>query len=322
VTTIACAVAHAPWLSDRVAMMAELRPQLQAGADFYFEATEKCHWTKWSRQQWDFGLSTGADWLFVTQDDAEVAPQLWPTLRAIVEAWPEEPFISLAAVHSQAREVARQGRRSYRSDRVIGWGYMISRATLQKLVWWCDTGGLDDYRAKFPGDGEDSMLAVFLALHGIRPRTPVPTVVDHRFCKSTNEGFDDHTHRRSVVTWRDYSPADIATPSWWQSTCSDLGPDAWRACGWCGTGEAAAKSDVTGMMVCGPCGHLIARQLGLEDPNANRMCPVTLADGRKAVVQGGKIRVVVPRQEGTLTLPDGTSLSKEALAAMGYGVEK
>ena len=83
----------------------------------------------------------------------QVAPQLWPTLRAIVEAWPEEPFISLAAVHSQAREVARQGRRSYRSDRVIGWGYMISRATLQKLVWWCDTGGLDDYRAKFPGDG-------------------------------------------------------------------------------------------------------------------------------------------------------------------------
>ena len=104
-----------------------------------------------------------------------------------------------------------------------------------------------------PRDGEDTFTAGWLASIGVVPRCPVPTIVDHRMCASTNEGFDSHTHRRSTVTWRGYAAEDMATPGWWQTTAETLPPDDWRRCWWCGARPEMARSAVTGALICGTC---------------------------------------------------------------------
>ena len=93
----------------------------------------------------------------------------------------------------------------------------------------------------------------------------MPTIVDHLHVASTNEGFDDHTHRRSVVTWRGYEPADMVVPSWWSSACTRLPPDDWRRCWWCGERPEAMRSATTGALLCMPClAALVLNKLGVR----------------------------------------------------------
>jgi len=261
-TTIALAVPHAAWLPDRAKLMSALRPQLTApcppggpGPDWYQEFTEREHWEQWFPRMLDWAARCGggrASHLLTLQDDVELAPNFWPTLRAILAAWPDE-VVSLAATHSLAREVARQGRRSYRTPRLVGWGWAMPIGLVRELLKWMAAGNLAHFRQECPLDGEDTLTMAFLHTHQIQPRSPVPTIVDHLHVASTNAGFDDHTHRRAVVTWRGYEPADMAEPTWWQTTCTDLPHDEWRLCWWCGCRPEIMRSAVTGAMLCKPC---------------------------------------------------------------------
>jgi hypothetical protein len=264
-TTIALAVPHAPWITERARMMGELREALdigpslevgeacsKAGLVAYKEFTDRCHWSKWARDSWRWGYDSRADWFVTLQDDVEVAPNFWPALAAMLEAWDGE-CISLAATHSMGAEVARTGRRSYRTMKVTGWGWAMPRGMLSGLLEYCEEGMIPRFRHEHPKDGEDTFIASFLKGHGIMPKHPVPTIVDHRFCASTNVGFDDHTHRKSTVTWRGYKPEDMASPEWWRTASTDLPPDHWRKCWACLVREPRTTFAATGVALCAQC---------------------------------------------------------------------
>ena len=269
--TVALGIPHASWLPERAAMMAELREGLRISKDVrgfagtnrpppsaYMEFSDREHWSLWFPKMLRWALTTDASHFVTLQDDVEVAPSFWPSLTAMLTAWPSD-FVSLAATHSLGPEVARQGRRSYLTSKVVGWGWACPMPLVRSLLAWMDAGALAEWRKEYPNDGEDSMAARFLAREvyvsgqARTARCPVPTIVDHRFCKSTNEGFDDHTHRKSTVTWRGFAAEDMATPDWWRTTAAELPPDDWRRCWYCGERPGAQRSGATGAEICGVC---------------------------------------------------------------------
>ncbi len=250
-------IPHAEWVPARVATLADVWHTLHghtgfATLDINVNAN-RCHWSEWALGGWREAIASQADVFVTIQDDVEVAHNFWPSLSAMFEAWPQDDVISLAATHSLGPEVARQGRRSYRTGRITGWGWAMRMPLLRELVAWCDAGNLDKFRERMPSDGEDTLVTLFLAERRIVPRNPVPTIVDHLFLPSTNPGFDNHTHRRSTVTWRGYVPEDMATPSWWQTTCSLLPGDHWRMCSFCLARPVDAESPVTAIGICRMC---------------------------------------------------------------------
>ena len=253
----------AAWIPDRRVLMEALRPEL-SGADYYREFKDPEPWMDWFTKMLRWATSTDADWFLTLQDDVELAPNFFPALHAMMTAWPGE-VIGLAATHSLAREVARQGRRSYRTPKVVGWGWAMPMPMVTGLLEWAEAGNLKEFHAKHPTDGEDTFTAAYLLTLGIKTRSPVPTIIDHRHVSSTNEGFDDHTHRRSVVTWRGYEALDMAVPSWWQTACTDLPHDDWRKCWACGERPDEIGIYGTKARICRVClTAYVASQCGLQ----------------------------------------------------------
>ena len=222
----------------------------------------------WFLRMLQWGEAQDADFFITLQDDVTVAPNFWSALVAIIEAW--KPVggsyhaLSLVSNHSQAREQARQGRRSYFTNAIVGWAWGLPKRVLQEFLLWYDTDPVAAYRksgfgigrwlASHPGGSEDNMLAEWLTeVVRVPIRHPLPTIVDQEFMRSTFEGNDLHSHRRSVVTWRDYSSRDMAEPSWWRGYAAELPLDIARACLWCGDREAAAYSPKTGAGMCVAC---------------------------------------------------------------------
>jgi len=271
----ALAIPHAPWAPNRINLMSNLRNALEQasdgtfkttyGAKYYKEFADKEPWMAWFTKiiRW-FTYDTDCDHLLVLQDDVEIAPNFWPALRAMQQAWPSDP-ICLAATHSAGPEVARQGRHSYLCPNVVGWGWLIPRAIVELLCKDISAVGL--FHEQRPNDGEDTFLAQWLTAKGHAIRHPVPTIVDHLHVQSTNEGFDNHTHRRSTVTWREYSPSDMADPNWWKTTATVLPLDLWRRCHWCGEKEVDAVSVATGIGLCAKCA-LTPYRVRIESSNA------------------------------------------------------
>lgn len=256
--TVAVGVPHASWLPARAAMMAEIRPVLMDGAEYYQEFTDKEHWTEWFTRMLRWAVGTDAGWFLTIQDDCLLAPSFHPILNAMMQAWPGD-LINLAATHSQGPEVARQGRHSYRASKVVGWGWAAPMPMIADLLEWSQAGNLDKFSKMFPTDGEDTFTYNFLHSRGMLPRCPVPTIIDHRYVESTNVGFDDHTHRKSTVTWRSYPVADMVVPDWWRTTCSVLPADIWRQCWICQKSEACHRFD-SGVEICDECTCKIAIQ--------------------------------------------------------------
>jgi hypothetical protein len=278
--TVALAIPHAAWIPERAQMMRELRSLLgivehddhdhetetcrgvvtfdnglcglHRQPEEYREFTDREHWSSWFLKMLRWSVSTGADTFLTLQDDVEVAPSFWPSLSAILEAWPGD-VIGLAATHSLGPEVARQGRRSYMTNKVVGWSWAMPMPLVKELLAWCEGGALEAFRKRLPNDGEDTLVGEFLASRNKPVRCPVPTIVDHRLTPSTNEGFDDHTHRRATVTWRAFAAEDMAVPSWWQTAYGMLPADDWRQCWWCSEKPDEMRSSVTGAAICRRC---------------------------------------------------------------------
>ena len=261
--TIALGVPSAIWLPTRSGLMEALRREVSQ-ADRYREFVEPEEWTSWFPRMLTWAVGTDCDTFLTLQDDVELSPTFWPSLRAMLEAWPGE-VVGLAATHSLAREVARQGRRSYRTPRVVGWGWAMPMSLVRELLEWALAGNLEEFHRDYPTDGEDTFTHAFLSTKGILPRSPVPTIVDHLHVESTNPDFNDHTMRRSVVTWRGYEPGDMAQASWWRTECTELPHDDWRRCWACQTRPDEIGIYGAKLRLCRMClTAYVASQCGLQ----------------------------------------------------------
>lgn len=215
-TTIALAIPHCPWIPERVASMARLREQLghvirhtdaqiASGAQplHYREFTDREPNRVWSERLWTWLASTDASHVLVLQDDVIVAPNFWPALQAMIEAFPNA-ILGLAAVHPSLPTYAEEGHRWVTTrEHIIGWAYAMPRVFLIEFLQWRATalkeGALDALH-------EDDLLGCWALVQGSEPGErgvyhPIPTIVQHDTTIESSYANDDHANRRAPVTW-------------------------------------------------------------------------------------------------------------------------
>ena len=279
------AIPHAPWNTARaINLETMMRSALvlegvDRGAHAFFRTfTERAPWPERSVTRWKWALETakdrGATHFVQLEDDVVLYEHFWEALHAMTTAWPED-VICLAATHSMGPLVALQGRRSYKTPKLLGWAFSFPVFPwLEKLVAAGEDGRLADY-AKRPGAVEDGFLAEFFVGQGKMPRHPCPTIVDHLFLPSTQgKEFDAHTNCQATVTWRDFARADMASPEWWNTAHTTLPPEWTKelkglmgTCHWCFERPAVLSSPKTHAGICKVCilGHVMTT-LGFPFP--------------------------------------------------------
>ena len=227
--TIAVAVSHTPWRDDRALTMHALRKQLGmadggfAANEFFraykeFDQPEKVQ--EWSESMHRWLASTDASYCVCLQDDAVLAPNFFPALRALLTAYPHS-IVGLEAVHPGGRMLARAGQHVYTtSDGLIGVGYVIPRkALLEKLRWQSESlhyGALESMT-------EDALVNVFALSTGRLILHPCPTILDHIVEMPSSYGNDDHPYRSPSVLWTDgdvcgWELADLERPEFWRNS--------------------------------------------------------------------------------------------------------
>jgi hypothetical protein len=276
--SFALAIPHAPWIPERAENMRRLsrEPGLTCFEDDFCTWTkifdEKAPWPERSVRRWEWAISTGATHFVQLEDDVVVAPHFWRSLAAMVRAWPEDT-ICLASTHSMAPMVVAQGRRSYFTPRLIGWGCAWPMPRTAAILAHAKEGHLAAFASRPGKPCEDTFLAEFFVQRGIPIRHPCPTIVDHLHMVSTNgEDFDLHTNTQASVTWRGYAAEDMAEPEWWRTPTTWLQPEWTReeaalmgVCQWCGERPTVLRSEVTCMGICNRCTfRIIAQALGVE----------------------------------------------------------
>lgn len=209
--TIALAFTHASHLPERKDSFLRLGLALgdPPGPNKIFGGAEPR--AAWSEAQWAWALSTKADHCLFIQDDVRVAPDFWPSLRAMLEAKPEE-LISLYSNHLASRILARTQTAAWYtlSDAVGGPIYAMPRAVLHDAMVWRAKSlhdGAPDYLA------EDDTLALFCMATGRRCHYPVVSIADHDAALESSFGFAPSPFRRSAVTWADVSVLGLAAGS-------------------------------------------------------------------------------------------------------------
>ena len=257
---VALFIPHLPTAPERAANMRVLREALAKGQGpaVIREFTEKAPWQERLRARLAWALETGAERIVQLEDDVVACDSFWTSLRAMHAAWPDD-LVCLAATHSMAPLVVLQGRRSYRTTKLLGWAFSLTRAqarlALEDLE--SETSSLkaslkDRYVL------EDDYLAHLFIMRGIIPRHPCPTIVDHLHMTSSSGG-DHKTNLQASVTWRGFAAEDMAEPSWWRTPEVTLPVEPTRdvqrlpgTCALCdGPGEVLVKK--TGRDVCRAC---------------------------------------------------------------------
>jgi hypothetical protein len=72
--------------------------------------TERVPNPVWSEAMWRWSAETTAEWCLFLQDDASVAPNFWPILRAILNALPEDAdVLGLQITHPACPNLAEEG---------------------------------------------------------------------------------------------------------------------------------------------------------------------------------------------------------------------
>jgi hypothetical protein len=222
------------------------------GPQFYREFTEKESNKIWPRKMWNWMISTGADWCLSVQDDTLHAPYFWKALRAMLTYVPENQVLGLSSVHPMAGEMARQGRRWYRTRSwLIGWAYAMRRGDLQEFVAWSDA------RPKLVAErNEDDLINMWVHDSGRSTYHPVPTIVDHDTSIESQYKNDEHSHRRSTSTWRDFEEGSLCSEDFWlPSGIPQLLPVPHpRGCWYCvECRPAVIASGETGAAMCAVC---------------------------------------------------------------------
>ena len=255
--TIALGLPHTPWVPARVESWRRLLTQLEVDPEreacphaYELRAfTERATNKVWPRAMWGWALDTGCSHFLTLQDDVLVSPDFWPALHAMLEAQPTR-IISLAAVHPLGPEEARQGHRWYRTRSwVIGWAYVLPREVLEGFVAYVDA-----HPEHVAASNEDEMLNQWIHATGQETWHPVPSIVDHDTSIESTYGNDDHTHRRTTVTWRGWQAGDLCSPDFWRGDVGPMLAVAWnKACWFCARNPGTLASKDTGGRICRPC---------------------------------------------------------------------
>ena len=218
-TTIALAIPHTPWVTERAISMGAIRDALHIhgtadgiGADSYREFTDRAPNSVWCVEMWEWLANTGADWCLQLQDDVMVSPSFWPALRAMLASLPADAdVVGLTSTHPMAPEIARQGHRWYRTPgNLVGWAYCIRRTALVEFL-----AIRSELPETFRAKNEDDQIAEWAAKSNRGVWHPVPAIVDHDTSIPSSYKNDDHSHRRPQVTWRDFPEASLCDASWW-----------------------------------------------------------------------------------------------------------
>ncbi len=141
--TIALGIPHTPWVPERaeshlrlMSSLAGQRGGLNISSNAFRTFTDREPNSVWSQKMWRWAVSTGATHFLQLQDDAIVAPNFWPALRAMLEAVPDQ-VIGLEAAHPLGPEMQRTGRRWYRTRAwLIGVGYVFPVEVLKEFLRW------------------------------------------------------------------------------------------------------------------------------------------------------------------------------------------
>ena len=159
-------------------------------------------------------------------------------------------ILGLSAVHPLGPEMARQGHRWYRTKSwLVGWAYVLPREDLAEFV-----GHVDANPEEVAAKNEDQMLNDWILATGRDCWQPVPSPVDHDTSIASTYSNDDHSHRRTTVTWRGYRREDLVSADWWRSGPGPLLPLAWQSHCWaCGVRPAVIKTKETSVAICGQC---------------------------------------------------------------------
>jgi hypothetical protein len=236
------------------------------------------HW-KWSLRMWRWGLESGADWLVQLQDDTVLPGNLTAVIEAMLTSMPaNDGVIGLMGVHPVGREIARLGGRYYRTRAwLLGNGYMLSRKFLERFIPWVEA---NEARARVTC--EDSFINAFCCENGLDVWHPLPSLVDHdTSIPSTwmldGHSADNHAHRRAIVSWKDYSPRELADPDFWKHPgqvkilVDALGPICW----FCLNEPAFINSADTGCCLGQQCvAKVVSHACGLMGPGGpNQSAP-------------------------------------------------
>lgn len=219
--TIALCITHAAHDARRQKSMERLRADLHlgdialAGAEgaatvpifgriLYREETERAPHHVWSKNQWEWGASLGADWVLYLQDDVLVAPDFWVRLEDVlrdVMNYENRSILSLLTNHLGARLAFVEGASGYWTrDGVMGNGYAATPKTLADVLAWRDLEVV-------PGSAERISEDVLLSLYALSREqlvyTPLPGLIDHDLTVGTLHAHEHGWNRRAYVRWDD-----------------------------------------------------------------------------------------------------------------------
>jgi hypothetical protein len=213
---IGLAIPHAPWVPGRGESFARLMRELKSVdapcllIDHAVFGEKEPNWS-WSRKLWSWGMFGKHDYLVQLQDDVLVAPAFWAALSAMLTALPDQ-VIGLESAHPAMRTLSRDGHRWCTSRAwMVGVGYVIPRAALAELMKFRES-----FDAEARRTNEDEFIARWCVATGRSVWHPMPTIIDHDTDVASTYGNDAHTHRRPVVTWRDYSSRELSEPAFWK----------------------------------------------------------------------------------------------------------
>jgi hypothetical protein len=218
-TSIALGIPHCGWDEQRVtlvrALLADLGGDESPSQAMLFSEPGPAHCSVWSQKMWAWWEESGCDYCLTIQDDARVAPNFWPLLRAMLTSVPDQ-LIGLQAIHPAGKALAEVGKHRWYTtrDMLAGVSYVMPRNLVLSFNRWRAT-------CLRPGSerrlNEDNLVALFAVDAGLRIWHPLPTLVDHHdpgVPIRSNYGHGGHGNRNATWTWIDEAPS--VEPSWWK----------------------------------------------------------------------------------------------------------
>jgi hypothetical protein len=223
--TFAVGVSHCPWLPDRVANMALVRPLLARPGTSYTEVTDRAKNWVWSRKLWGWGAAQlGASHVVFLQDDLRFSPAFWAVLEAMVRARPNR-VISLVSNHPMSERALVAGHPFFTMCECLGTGYVFPSALLHVFLDWRDRMPVSELAIT----NEDFQITRWLFETGRKVWCPIPTVLQTQddAITSTTPVDGAYAYRRSYVDWEDPRVAGVPITSvdYWRGRPGRTPPD-------------------------------------------------------------------------------------------------
>lgn len=196
------AISHTPWVRARAENMERMRSSLRPGesAVAYREITDKVPNWQWSQTMWTWALQSaethGATHVVFLQDDLDVCPDFWRTLRAMLDT-AYNRVLGLIANHPFSRRSVERGDKWFLTSECLGSGYSMPTKLLRQFVDW--RASLPTWRIRTTN--EDFLITCWVNATRRRTWHPVPSLIDHRLDIASTNIKDHYPFRRSYVRW-------------------------------------------------------------------------------------------------------------------------